>query len=135
MTIHSVWVTADGGTLTLYSEVSQNLEIFISLPPKESVLYPGRKPQLILTVSEDRQPDSVIHSIAIRSGLEAQILRLLKTCRFQNADTRQHRMIAAQNPGMGPPEELSDDDRRERQRVVDDIVAFVESDQYVELNA
>jgi hypothetical protein len=119
----------------LYSEVSPTLEIFISLPPKESVLYRGRKPQLRITVADDSQPDSAIHEIAIRSDLEAQIMQLLNTCRLENAETRQHKQIAAQNRGMGPPKELSDEDRLERQRVVDEIVAFVQSQEYVELNA
>ena len=135
LTIHDISAMADGGTISLYSELSPTVEILISLPPKKAVLYPKRKPQIRVTVVDDNEKDSVIHLIAIRSNLESQVIQLLKTCRFENANTRQHKRIAAQNSGIGLPKILTDEERLERQKTVDEIVAFVESHEYVELNA
>ena len=126
---------ADGGTVMLNCEISETLELDIFMPPDESVLYPNRKPQLAIQLSNSVAKATTHYCVAIRSELENQILNLLKICKFNYQITRRQIRIREQSGGGKPnPNIEANEINQEFRSIRDEIVAFVESPRYVELN-
>lgn len=132
--VHMVSVAGDGGTVTIYSEIDSNQEVFISLPSDTAPAFLWKKPILSISAVNHETGKEISCEVGIRSKLESQVVAALRNCRFSNRSTRRHRQLGwqveTQSQTTNPSNELPTED----ERMVATLIAFVESERYVEAN-
>ena len=134
--LHGSAALADGGTISLASELADSTELRINLPPVNCVLYPNRKPQLYLQIYYPDYRTAESHTIALRSDLETQLIGMLET---GLPNYRMTRLDVRSREHYGHPvENVCQEDRDQYNsdilRIRDNIVSFVKSEEYVTLN-
>lgn len=130
MEIHNYSVFADGGTICVYSQVSDSLEVRISLPPNNCLTHPGTAELMHMALLRSSAEDSDIYEVAGRSELEQQVMALLRGATFRFQYTLTDLKTRVQNVS-----ELTTTDiakvTNELVRFRDKIVSVVESDRYL----
>ena len=133
--IHMVSVAGDGGTVTIYSEIDVNQEVSISLPSDNAPAFLRKKPVLSIYVVNHETGDEISCDVGIRSKLEFQIIAALRNGRFSNRYTRRHRLLGWKAEMESQTTKPSDEMPTENERIVSNLIAFVESERYLEANS
>ena len=98
---------ADGGTICLRGGIGEGVDLRICLSPADSAVFMGRPGELRVIELDKTRRQQTVHKVAARSELEVQIIALLKSARCRNV---------------------------ELEGIRDKIIAFVESERYLELH-